>query len=221
MPSANVEIADFGGLRTLIVEQFDRRWTDDKRLIRLPQEDCCQALSVPPTRKYQSDGGPGIRDILELLKGSDRPISDIATFLRASIVFWLIGATDGHAKNFSVFLGPGGRFSMTPLYDVLTAQPSLDANQIRRNRFKLAMSVGTNRHYAVADIMPRHFIQTADDAAIAKSLVQTIFDDLTARASKMIDTVIDALPANYPASVADSVKHGVSERLRLFDAAVA
>ena len=105
VPSAHAEIADFGSQRTLVVERFDRRWTEDKRLIRLPQEDCCQALSVPPTRKYQSEGGPGMPDLLQLLKGSDRPIDDISTFLRANIVFWLIGATDGHAKNFSVFLG--------------------------------------------------------------------------------------------------------------------
>ena len=74
----SVEIADFGERRTLIVERFDRRWTRDGRLLRLPQEDMCQALSVPPTRKYQSDGGPGMREIIELLKGSDTPDEDIA-----------------------------------------------------------------------------------------------------------------------------------------------
>jgi serine/threonine-protein kinase HipA len=218
VPTATAEIADFGDRRTLVVERFDRLWTKDGRLLRRPQEDTCQALSIPPTRKYQSDGGPGMREILELLKGSDRPIEDIATFLRANIVFWLIGATDGHAKNFSVFLGPGGRFSMTPLYDVLTAQPSLDANQIRRNKFKLAMSVGTNRHYAIAEIMPRHFMQTAGDSGVANSLVQAILDDLGARSLKMIDAVIETLPAGFPGAVADSVRRGVSQRLRLLDA---
>ena len=147
VPVANVEIADFGERRTLIVERFDRLWTRDGRLLRLPQEDTCQALSIPPTRKYQSDGGPGMREIINLLKGSDTPDADIATFMRANIIFWLLGATDGHAKNFSMFLSPGGRFRMTPLYDVLTAQPSLDDGQIPRKKFKLAMSVGTNRHY--------------------------------------------------------------------------
>ena len=221
VPTATAEIADFGDRRTLVVERFDRLWTKDGRLLRRPQEDTCQALSIPSTRKYQSDGGPGVRDIVELLKGSDRPIEDIAAFLRANIVFWLIGATDGHAKNFSVFLGPGGRFSMTPLYDVLTAQPSLDANQIRRNKFKLAMSVGKSHHYAVAEIMPRHFMQTAGDAGVANSLVQAILDDLAARALKTIDAVIETLPAGFPGAVADSVRRGVSQRLRLLDAGTA
>lgn len=108
----------------LIFEPLDRRWTKDERLIRLPQEDCCQALSVPPTRQYQSDGDPGLRAILELLKGSDTPDDNIAAFMRANIIFWLLGATGGHAKNFSIFLTPGGRFRMTLLHDVLSAQPS-------------------------------------------------------------------------------------------------
>lgn len=74
----------------------------------------CQALSVPPTRKYQSEGGPGMPEIIELLKGSDRPEDDIAVFLRACIVFWLIGATDGHAKNFSIFLSQAAGFEQSP-----------------------------------------------------------------------------------------------------------
>ena len=66
LPVNAAEIQTFGRTKALVVERFDRRWTRDKRLLRLPQEDCCQALSVPPTRKYQSDGGPGIADIQPL-----------------------------------------------------------------------------------------------------------------------------------------------------------
>jgi serine/threonine-protein kinase HipA len=102
VPTANAAIDDFGSRRTLIVERFDRRWTSDGRLLRLPQEDTLQALSIPPTRKYQSDGCPGMNAIFRLLKGSDVPNDDLATFMRANIIFWLIGATDGHAK-ISVF----------------------------------------------------------------------------------------------------------------------
>ena len=86
LPSANVEMATFGGKRVLIVERFDRLFTSDKRLLRIPQEDCCQALSVPPPRKYEPDGGPGMRQMLELLKASDEPEADQRTFLKAQIV---------------------------------------------------------------------------------------------------------------------------------------
>ena len=127
LPVNAVKMLRFGKTQALVIERFDRTWTPDGRLLRIPQEDCCQALSIAPARKYQSEGGPGMVDILTLLKGSDTPAEDQKTFLKAQILFWLMGATDGHAKNFSLFLGPAGRFYLTPIYDVLTAQPSLAA----------------------------------------------------------------------------------------------
>lgn len=81
LPSAEVAIATFGDKRALVVERFDRLWARDGRLLRLPQEDCCQALSVPPTLKYESDGGPGIARLLELLKASDDVAADQRIFL--------------------------------------------------------------------------------------------------------------------------------------------
>ncbi|MGY2046579.1 type II toxin-antitoxin system HipA family toxin [Methylobacterium sp. JK268] len=218
VPAARAEIAEIGARRTLVVERFDRLWTQDGRLLRLPQEDCCQALGVPPSRKYQSDGGPGLREIVGLLKGSDRPEDDVAAVLRAAVVFWLIGATDGHAKNFSVFITPGGRFRLTPLYDVLTAQPSLDAGQIQRKAFRLAMSVGTNRHYAVNDVVPRHFLQSADLAGIGASVLRGISDDLAAHAVERTETVLAALPPGFPPSLAESVLSAIRTRVRLLDA---
>ncbi|MBF0393707.1 MAG: type II toxin-antitoxin system HipA family toxin [Alphaproteobacteria bacterium] len=215
VPAAQTEIADFGGRRTLVVERFDRRWTNDGRLLRLPQEDMCQALSVPPTRKYQSDGGPGMRDVIQLLRGGDTPERDIATFMRACILFWMLGAADGHAKNFSIALGPGGRFRLTPLYDVLTAQPSLDAGQIQRKKFKLAMSVGKNRHYLIDDIIPRQFLQTADLASVGTSLVRTIFEDLAANAEKQTDAVIASLPKDFPDQLVTSIRAAVKRRAGL------
>lgn len=213
--AAKAEIAEFGGRRTLIIERFDRRWTKDARLIRLPQEDCCQALSFPPTRKYQSDGGPGMREVIALLKGSDTPEADIASFIRANVIFWLLGATDGHAKNFSLFITPGGRFRLTPAYDVLTAQPSLDAGQISRKKFKLAMSVGRNRHYSVHEIMPRHFLQTADLAGVGRPTMRSIIEDLGETASRKAAAVIEALPRDFPWQLVDSVTAAVDARSRL------
>lgn len=215
VPTADTQIADFGDRRTLIVERFDRRWTRDGRLLRLPQEDICQALSVPPTRKYQSDGGPGMRDIIQLLKGSDAPEQDIATFMRACMLFWMLGATDGHAKNFSITIGPGGRFRLTPLYDVLTAQPSLDAGQIQQKKFKLAMSVGKSRHYPVDDIMPRHFLQTAELAGVGAPLMRSIFEDLAANAEKKTVAVIETLPSGFPDQLVTSVRAAVKSRAGL------
>lgn len=216
LPTAKTEMQEFAGRRALIVERFDRRWTRDKRLLRLPQEDCCQALSVPPPRKYEPDGGPGIREILDLLKASDEPKADQRLFLKAQIVFWLLGATDGHGKNFSIFLLPGGRFRLTPLYDIMSAQPNLDASEIRQNRMKLAMAVGDRRHYVIGTITPRHFMQTATSAGVPAALVQDIFDELVNTVPAAIDKVLSGLPADFPEPLAESITKGVRQRLRMF-----
>jgi serine/threonine-protein kinase HipA len=217
LPSARIAIADFKGNRVLVVERFDRLWTRDNRLLRLPQEDCCQALSVPPTRKYESDGGPGMAAVLDLLKGSDEPEADRRFFLKAQIIFWLLGATDSHAKNFSIFLQPGGRFRLTPLYDVMSVQPAFDAGQLRRNNMKLALAVGDNRHYVVYEIMPRHFVQTAAKSGIPASLVQTIFDELLEVEQTAVSKVMNDLPAGFPQELAESIVGGMRARLRAVD----
>lgn len=221
LPSAYTEIQDFEGKRVLVVERFDRHWTRDKRLLRLPQEDCCQAFSVPPTQKYESDGGPGVKPILDLLKASDEPEADRRKFLKAQIVFWLLGATDGHAKNFSIYLTPGGRFHLTPLYDVMSAQPNVDANQIQWNKMKLAMAAGDNRHYAVNRIAPRHFLQTAKKCGVPEAMVQGIFDEIANDAPAAIDTVLADLPKDFPEALAQSIIEGMRRRLKSLEQAAA
>ena len=215
LPTANADMKTFGRRRVLIVERFDRLWTQDKRLLRLPQEDCCQALSVPPNLKYESDGGPGIPEIIRLLRGSDEPFSDQRSFLKSNIVFWLVGAIDGHAKNFSVFLSPGGRFRMTPLYDVISAQPSVDRKQILWKQFRLAMAFGTKPHYQVRQIAPRHFFQTAARAGLGRQVVESIIRELLDVATAAVDSVLLKLPRNFPEQVASSIAAGVKRRLIL------
>ena len=219
LPTAAVEIADFKEHRVLVVERFDRRWTTDKRLLRLPQEDCCQALSVPPTLKYEADGGPGITAVLDLLKGSDDPESDRRFFLAAQTMFWLLGATDGHAKNFSIFLRPGGRFRLTPLYDVMSAQPARDAGQLQKNKMKLALAIGDRRHSVIDSIVPRHFLQTAKRNGVPERVVEEICADLLERADTAIAQTLAALPKDFPSALAESITGGLRARLRLIERA--
>ena len=214
LPVNNVSIETFGKTKALVIERFDRLWTRDGRLLRLPQEDCCQALSVPPTLKYQNEGGPGMVDVLNLLKGSDTPAEDQEVFIKAQLIFWLIGATDGHAKNFSVFLSPGGSYRMTPLYDILTAQPALNARQIERKQMRMAMSVGSSRHYRFDQIHGRHFVQTAMQAGLSKKRAIAIIEEVAERAPKAVETSTQALPKGFPMAVADAVTAAVEERLR-------
>lgn len=214
LPTAAVEITAFGGTRALVIERFDRQWTEEGRLLRLPQEDCCQALSVPSARKYESDGGPGMVRVLDLLAGSDEPGRDRRLFLKAQILFWLLGATDGHAKNFSIFLRPGGRFGLAPLYDVMSAQPALAAGQLRRNQMKLAMAVGRSRHDVIDTILPRHFLQTGERAGMGAPDVETILAEIAARGEGAIGQVLATLPGGFPERLADTVVEGLRGRLR-------
>jgi serine/threonine-protein kinase HipA len=215
LPVAKSQIVDFAGKRVLSIERFDRTRTRDGRLLRLPQEDCCQALSVPPSRKYESDGGPGICDIYELLKGSDSPEEDQKILFKAQIIFWLLGATDGHAKNFSIRLSPGGRFRLTPLYDIISTQPSLEAGQISQNQMKLAMAVGTNRHYVVHTILGRHFRQTADRCGFPSKMLNEIVQEIADTGKAKIDETLSKLSAEFPKTMATSVANGAKRRLDL------
>jgi serine/threonine-protein kinase HipA len=168
---------------------------------------------VPPTRKYQSEGGPGMVEVLDLLKGSDTPSDDQKRFLKAQLFFWLIGATDGHAKNFSIYLGPGGSFHLTPLYDIHTAQPSLDARQIERKQMKLAMAVGRNHHYRIAEINGRHFLQTGEEAGLPKSLVRAAIEEIADASGEALQKGESELPPGFPEDIHVSVKNAVLARL--------
>ena len=211
----DAQIQNFADTKALVIKRFDRLWARDGRLLRLPQEDFCQALSVLPTKKYQNDRGPGMVDILNLLKGSDEPEEDRKTVLKAQILFWLIGAIDGHAKNFSIFLKPGGGFSLTPLYDILTAQPYCDVGQIRHAHMKLAMSVGDNNHYRIDKIHARHFIQTGNQAKLPKVATCTAIDEIANQAEHAMARLEVSLPGDFPERIHTSVKTALFKRLRM------
>ncbi len=213
LPTAHIEMASFGSKKVLVVERFDRLFTKDKRLLRVPQEDFCQALSVPWTTKYENEGGPGIQAIMRVLAGSDEAADDRRHFLKAQIVFWLLGATDGHAKNFSIFLEPGGGYRLTPLYDIVSVQPSFVAHQIRHNQMKLAMAVGNSRHYRIDTIVGRHFIESAEKAGLGREIAQAVIGELLEQAPSVLERTLADLPAGFPPRIADEIAKGFRSRL--------
>lgn len=211
LPVTRAEIGHFDDAKALIVERFDRQLARDGRWwMRLPQEDMCQALGVPPTRKYESEGGPGIARILELLRQSSHP-DDRAMFLQSQIAFWLLAATDGHAKNFSLHLEREGRFRMTPLYDVLSVYPILGrgTGALDPRDARLAMAVaGKNRHYKLAEIRRSHWNTMARDCGFADG-ADDLIDALLVRVPEALHTVSMQLPDGFPARVRDTVFAGV------------
>lgn len=212
---AEVQIETFGATKALVVTRFDRTRTRDGYLRRLPQEDFCQALSVTPSRKYQSDGGPGIVSILDVLRGSDKAEADRRAVFKAQVIFWLIGATDGHAKNFSVFLGPGGSFRLAPFYDVLTTEPSFRAGEASRNQLRLAMAVGATNHYRIATISRRHFVETALAAGISGKAAAMAMDEVAETSERALEDVGHVLRPGFPPAIPDAVNAAVRERVRI------
>jgi serine/threonine-protein kinase HipA len=232
--TAASEIARFGKQRVLVVTRFDRRWigvTDEEAqrrsfkptrstwIARLPQEDFCQAFGLPPTRRYDSEGGPSIESSLSLLAGSESPDHDQSTFLLVQLSFWLLAAIDGHGKNFSIFHRRGGTYGLTPIYDVLSAWPVIGhkRNELALERAKMAMAIrGRRPHYRIDEITGRHWRELADRTAITDlwSRMQALVD----AAPAAFERLEAALPAHFPEHVFTRIRTGVVNQARRFKA---
>jgi serine/threonine-protein kinase HipA len=212
LDAAQAEIRTFGEQRVLVVERFDRApHPEEGWLMRLPQEDFCQALGVSPHRKYENQGGPGLRDLFGLLQGSVRPDIDMGTLMATQVLFWLLRAPDGHAKNFSLRLLPGGRFHLTRLYDVMSAYPVLGngPNQWSEHDLSVAMALlGKNRHYRIRDIQRRHFNSTAQQVGFGES-AEPVIQRILERTPAAIAEVEADLPKDFAMAVADTVFLGL------------
>lgn len=213
VPVVNAEMKVFDGVKALVVERFDRRWAEDGSwLIRLPQEDMCQAMGVAPALKYESDGGPGIQEIMTFLLGSADALGDRRVFVRVQVLFWLMAAIDGHAKNFSIFIRPRGEFSLTPMYDVLSAYPLVAKGQLDPRRLRMAMAVsGKNRRYEHISIRYRHWLTTAQRSNVSPEEMALIIDELLDRMDDIITAVASRLPRDFHGEVATSIFDGMRQ----------
>lgn len=213
VPTAKCSIARFVTQKALVVERFDRRLAADRTwIIRLPQEDFCQATGTAPTQKYQADGGPGIEAIMGILLGSEVADEDRKDFFRTQILFWMLGAIDGHAKNFSLFLNAGGSYRLTPRYDVFSAHHALGtkAGRLSSHEVKMAMAIRGSEvsHYNWSDILPRHFELTAQRCGLGRKIGR-MMEELIERTGSVADSVQDLLPADFPQELAHDVLNGL------------
>lgn len=215
MAVAQCEIGQFGKSKALVVERFDRKLSPDNTwIMRLPQEDMCQATCMPPGRKYESDGGPGIKAIMEILLGSSRSETDRQEFFRAQIAFWMLCAIDGHAKNFSLFIEQGGGYRLTPLYDVLSAYPVMGhgAKMLSLQNAKIAMAVwGKSRHYGWKNIEARHFIRTGGDCGLSRATCSSIIEEMIAKTPSVIEKVENEVPGGFPEPVYGAIFAGLKD----------
>jgi len=232
LPVAQSTLATFGDQRALIVTRFDRRWmgvdaseVQKKRfkprkgvwIARLPQEDFCQATGRPQTQKYETDGGPSIAESLSLLSNSENATNDQAHFLLAQLAFWLLAATDGHGKNFSLYSRAGGSYGMTPLYDVLSAWPIIGPgkNQLSLQKAKLAMAIrGKRPHYRLNEIIGRHWLELAQKSGVPSLWPR--MQSLVEESVPAMDRLAQHLPAGFPERVYSTIRAGILRQSQRF-----
>lgn len=201
LPVATSTVLRFEDEVVFVVDRYDRQATEGG-VIRIHQEDMCQALGVPPTHKYENEGGPGVTQIVDLLReNSGAPGEDVQVFVDAVALNWLIGGTDAHAKNYSILIGAAGRVRLAPFYDVASILPYKDFDPMRA---KLAMKLGGK--YRLRDISARDWEKLADELGLKQNAV-----------SERVLAMAEALPA-----AADGVRrqmretgmaHGIVDRL--------
>lgn len=221
LPVADCEMLSFDGQPVLSVTRFDRQLHPSGAYwLRLPQEDFCQATATPPEHKYQRDGGPGILDLAKLLQGAQNPQADLQTLFATQVLFWMLAATDGHAKNFSLQILPRGRFRLTRLYDIVSMWPIAgDApNQVPWHKMKLAMAVMAGRPlYRLREIERRHFHAMALGGGLgtdAEGIIASLLNDTP----QVIASVSARLPAGFPERVAQRIFDGLVRSARALEA---
>lgn len=181
--AANSEVIRFGNETAICVERYDRMLSR-KKLLRIHQEDACQALSIHPARKYESEGGPGVHDIMNLLNRSSQPIEDRRRFMEAIVFNYLILGSDAHAKNYSLLLGLGGQVRLAPLYDLASLLPYVRQRKDQR----LAMKVGP--YYRDTQIRPRHFERMARLCEFPYAELQKLITELSVAIPERVQSVL-------------------------------
>lgn len=211
---ADCQIGHFGNQKALIVERFDRKISSDGSwIMRLPQEDMCQANGISSSQKYESDGGPGVETIMNTLLYSSASEEDRLSFFKSQILMWLLCCPDGHAKNFSIFLLPHGQFRATPLYDIISAYPLLGrgSSQIYPKNIKMAMAIsGKNRHYHWYKIQKDHWFTTGRLVGIPSNNVAEIIDHIVKITPMVLNSVQHIIPSDFPSSVAEPILDGLA-----------
>jgi serine/threonine-protein kinase HipA len=158
LPVAPVQPSRVKDKTFLLVTRYDREVDASGRVRRLHQEDFCQALGIPPERKYASEGGPTFRTCFAILReAASRPAVDVLGLLDAALFNLVIGNADAHGKNFSLLYLPEA-ITLAPLYDLIctVAYPELSP--------KSAMKIAEAS--ALKDLTPRSWQKFSGDVEI-------------------------------------------------------
>ena len=218
LPVVDSRIMHFKDEIAIVVERYDRLRISGT-LHRVHQEDICQALSIPPTRKYQNEGGPGIREIVGLLsENSSMPKEDITTFLDSAAYNWLIARTDAHAKNYALLIGAGGQIRLAPLYDMASVLPYPGINI---DKVKVSMKIGGEYH--LRNIRPYHWRKLAAELKLDPDTTLHRVSDLAAQLKDQVSGVKgqmtkEGLKHPIITRLADAIAKRAGESLKMIKA---
>jgi len=179
---ANVEPRAVCGRKFLLIERYDRSFDADGRVQRIHQEDFCQAIGIPPEKKYAIEGGPAIVDCFKLVREcSAVPGRDVIELLNATVFNVIVGNADAHGKNFSI-LYPSGGPRLAPLYDLLSTAfyPEISAG--------FAMKIG--RRSTLGELDAKGWERFAADAGIGWPLVRQRVGEMATKIDAKIASVI-------------------------------
>ena len=191
---ATTSYTEFDGIAAVVVERFDRARADGA-LLRTHQEDACQALAVDSSRKYETDGGPGVRGLANLLRSAVADPRDAAhavrSFARMVAFNYLAEGSDAHAKNYALLYTRDGDVTFAPMYDAATGALASRDNGTRRFP-RAAMMLGTQRHFAAAS--PGDWLGLLRDLGLPGSTA--LLGEFDAMARDLPDAFATALEAS-------------------------
>lgn len=200
------------GAKALAVKRFDRCFGDGV-VTRRHQEDFCQIFGVPEHLKYQSENNLGVSKIVDVLSLSAQSKANNHNFFKFMILQYLLGATDGHLKNFSVHIAPGGHYQLAPFYDLLSAYPAVSATGLNKRKLKLAMGLQASRGYKynISKICLRHIEQTASQFGISNANCHEIVSTFLAQFSRALSSIDKRFPEKEFTLVKDSIFQHATE----------
>jgi serine/threonine-protein kinase HipA len=202
LPAVRSELRWFEDEVAVVVERFDRVRSGGE-LLRIPQEDFCQALGRSPRDKYENEGGPTAREMIAVLQQRSLDADeDVATAVGALALNWTIGGTDAHAKNYSLLMHPGGFVRLAPLYDLLSLLPYREG---RGPRVKLAMRIGGE--YRLRAIDRRSWERLATEIGAEPEAAVAVVRDV-------VEQVPDALAGVRREAEGEGIRHPILDRLQ-------
>lgn len=196
-------IEEFDGERSVVVQRYDRELARDGRIVRIHQEDLCQATATLPSHKYQSDGGPGPADIVRTLRDHmpyQQSEIDVSGFVDALVFNWLIGAPDAHAKNYALLLS-GRQVRLAPFFDIASALAYPD---FYGPKIKLAMKIGG--HYRLSSIVGHSWERLATELRLDP-------EALIARSRELVERAPNAFSAVCAESAIAELDSALPDRL--------